>query len=57
MPDQLTKDEIKQAMKDGIKDWMNERFTEFGKWSLGGILAAALGVLGWLLIVSTGWHK
>ena len=57
MPDQLTKEEVKQAIKDGIKDWMNERFAEFGKWSLGGICAAGLGILGWLLIISNGWHK
>ena len=57
MSDGLNKDEVKEALKSAIKEWMNERFSEFGKWSLGGIMAGALGLLAYLILLSNGWHK
>ena len=57
MPDQLTREEIKEALKGAIKEWLNERFAEFGKWSFLGICAAGLGLLTYFLLLVNGWHK
>ena len=57
MPDQLTKAEIKEAFKDGLKEWLNERAAMFGWISLASIVSAMLGVLAWFIIQSLGWHR
>ncbi len=56
MPD-LTPMEVKQAMKDGLKEWLDEKWSDFGKWSAIGIGASALGVLAYVILIANGWHK
>lgn len=52
----LRNDGVKQALKEGIREWLDDAFAEFGKWTLKGILAAALAGLTWLAV--QGWiHK
>ena len=31
---------IKQAQRDGIKEWLDEKYAAFGRWSLMGLSAA-----------------
>jgi hypothetical protein len=48
----MTPEEQKQfrdAVKEAIEQWMDKKFSEFGRWSFYGIVAAALGVLGFLI--------
>lgn len=51
--------ELKKIMKSAIKEWMDERFAAFGKWTATGLAVAALGVLTWLIIQMNGvpWAK
>ena len=60
-PDRRKNDEdaMKRIMKQAIKEWMDDRFAAFGKWSLLGIGVAALGVLAWLMVQMNGvpWTK
>lgn len=53
----MTPEEVKSALKEGLKEWLDEKFADFGKWSAMGILAGALGVLAWLIMSMNGWHK
>lgn len=54
----LEKDEaFKKALKDGIKEWLDEQFAAFGKWSLAGLLAAAFCGLVYLALTGQGWRK
>lgn len=48
---------IKQAFKEGINEWLDGKFAQFGKWTLGGLAAAALAGLVYLALVGLGWHK
>lgn len=62
MPDQLkenlSKEEVKEATKDAIKEWMDEKFIQVGKWSVSVLTVAALGALTYFILVSNGWrHK
>lgn len=53
----LTQSEMKAALKSAIKEWLDERFAEFGRWSLGAVLAAALAALITLILHMNGWQK
>lgn len=55
LPDQLFLAE-KAALKEALKEWMDEKFAIFGKWSLGSLAALALGVLIYLFLLTHGWR-
>lgn len=58
MPDgQLTPEEMKEAVADGIERWMDKKFTQIGKWSARAIIISALGALGYFILHANGWHK
>jgi uncharacterized protein YqeY len=45
VPQPLSKDELKRVFKEAIKEWLDQQFAQFGKWSLktiGAMLLAAL---------------
>lgn len=56
MPD-LDKDAMKEALKEGIHEWLNERFAQFGKWTLSGLMAAAFAGAVYLALKGQGWNK
>lgn len=39
---------MKQAVKEGLREWLDEKYADFGRWSLHGILAAGLSGLVYL---------
>jgi len=53
----LTRDEFKAAMKDALKEWLDGKFAEFGRWSLGAFIAAVVGALTLLILHANGWQK
>ena len=48
---------LKAALKEGLREWLDAKFAAFGKWSLGGLAAAALVGLVYLAMSGAGWHK
>lgn len=53
----MSENETKDALKEALKEWMDEKFASFGKWSLGAIATAALGLLAYLILTTNGWHR
>lgn len=53
----FSSDEGKRIVKEAIHEWLDEQFSTFGKWSAMSIGAATLGLLAYLLLTSSGWHK
>ncbi len=51
------KSEMKQIVKDAIREWLDEQATKFGKWSIRFIAVFALGALTYFILTSQGWHK
>ena len=45
----------KEAIKEGLQEWLDDKFIEFGKLSMKGILAVLLVALVYLWSVSQGW--
>lgn len=48
---------LKSALKEGIKEWLDEQILEFGRWTLRGLLAAAFAGAIYLALRAQGWHK
>lgn len=53
----LNPDEVKAALKDGIKEWLDDKFAMFGKWSLMTIMAMILASLTYFILIMNGWHR
>lgn len=41
----LSKEEVKQALKEASKEWLDEKYAQFGRWTLMSILCGALAAL------------
>ena len=59
IPDRRITDEaaMKKVMKQAIKEWMDEKFTTFGKWSAATIAILALGALAYFIVQMNGFNK
>ncbi len=49
--------EAKRIIKEAIREWLDEQFAKFGKWSAYGLLAAATTVILYMTLVVNGWHR
>lgn len=47
----------KEVMKEAIREWLDDAFAEFGKWTLKGILAAAFAGAVFLALKGQGWTR
>lgn len=47
----------KQAVKEALREWLNDQFAAFGRWTFYGLAAAAFVGLVYLALVGAGWHK
>lgn len=54
---QMSDEEQKRIFKEAISEWLDAKFAELGKWSLAGILAAALAALAYFTLAINGWHR
>lgn len=52
-----SEDDIKAALKEALKEWLDEKFASFGKWSLTALGAAGLAALVYFILTANGWHK
>ena len=43
--DNMSHEEQKQVLKEAMQEWLDAKYSEFGKWTLRGVLAAALVML------------
>lgn len=51
----MTPDEYKKVVKEALKEWLEEKFSAFGKWSLASMAAMALVALVYFILISKGW--
>ncbi len=43
-------DTVKAALKDALKEWLDGKYAEFGRWSFHTIMAAALAALTYYIL-------
>jgi hypothetical protein len=53
----MTDFEMKAALKEALKEWLDEKFSSLGKWALGSIAAAGLAALVYFILTTSGWQK
>lgn len=53
----MTPEEQKAALKEALKEWMDDKFAMFGKFSLGAFIVALLSIVAYALLTLNGWHK
>lgn len=51
----IDKDVQKEAVKAALKEWLDEQFATFGKWSLMSIIAMAFVGFVYLFLGAHGW--
>ncbi len=52
----MTPDEQKEIVKEAIREWLDEKYAAFGKYTFHGIMAAGIGWMAYFLL-SHGWIK
>jgi hypothetical protein len=57
MPTNIDPDAQKKIIKEAIKEWLNEMFADFGRFTFYGIGAAALAGAVYLALRGQGWSK
>jgi hypothetical protein len=55
LKDEREKRIIKQAFKEGLKEWLSEQFASFGWWTVKGVAAIAFSALIYFFLATHGW--
>ena len=51
----LTQEETKEAVKEALKEWMDAKYAEAGKWGVTGILATSVVALAYFIFWVNGF--
>ena len=55
MPQQIDQEVLKKAIKEAITEWMDSKFTVFGRWTFSALAVAAFGGAVYLALRGQGW--
>lgn len=53
--DVLSKDDVKNALKSALGEWLREQLAEVGRWTLRGILSMLLFATLYFVLAKSGW--
>lgn len=53
----LSQNEMKEALKQALKEWLDDKFAEFGRWTMGAFLAALIGAIVMFILHMNGWRE
>lgn len=51
---QLTREEQKEVVKQAIQEWLDGQFAKFGKYSVGALISAGIGLVVYFWLVAHG---
>lgn len=46
----LSEEEVKRALEQAIEKWLDKKFSQFGKWTVGALLASGLAAVGYFIV-------
>lgn len=53
----LSSAEVKAAMKEALKEWLDGKFSELGVWTFRAFAAALLGAVVFFMLTMSGWQR
>lgn len=53
----MSREEMKRITKEALKEWLDDKFMQFGKWSMSALAASALAALTYFILKMNGWNK
>lgn len=53
----MSDEDTKALMKEAIKEWMDDKVLQFGKWSITTILCSGIFALVYFIVQMGGFHK
>lgn len=57
MPGDLSEDQVREALKEAFREWLDARYAEVGRWTVGAFFIAVFGGLVWIAMTTAGWHR
>jgi hypothetical protein len=51
-----TPEQTKAALKEALKEWLDDKFADVGRWTVGGFAAAATAAGCWAILRSHGYR-
>lgn len=51
------KEAQKEIVKEALKEWLDEQWAAFGKWTARGLAAVAFSALAYWWLTTYGWHR
>lgn len=57
MPDNLSEEQVKDALKEAFREWLEAKYAEVGRWTIAGIAAALFAAGIWAAMTAAGWHR
>lgn len=57
MPVDPKSEDVKAALKEGLREWLDEQFAAFGRWAAISLLALFFSGVVYLAIWTGGWRK
>lgn len=51
----MSHDDMKSALKEALKEWLDEKCAEFGRWTLRWLFAASFAALIYFILKTNGW--
>lgn len=53
----MSEQETKEALKEALKEWLDDKLAQVGWWSIKTFAVAGLGALAYFILIMNGWHK
>ena len=53
----MSDEETKNVLKEALREWLDEKFAQFGRWSVTAFCSAALVGVVYFLLSAYGYHK
>lgn len=51
------REELKRLFKEALKEWLDEKYLELGRWSLMAFFAGLVAAACYFMIWANGWKK
>lgn len=51
----MSEEDQKRVLKEALKEWLDEKYSTFGRWAFWSLAAAGLFALCYFILTTNGW--